>query len=68
MTKEGHGTNWLHKYQILLQLFAAIGRYDQLAEAIKLRFGGCTDMIYSNLSGNCASRPFAGYTKSRGAF
>ena len=34
-----------------LQLFAAIGRYDQLTEAIKLRFGGCTDMIYSNLSG-----------------
>ncbi len=34
-----------------LQLFAAIGRYDQLAEAIKLRFGGCIDMIYSNLSG-----------------
>ena len=35
-----------------LQLFAAIGRYDQLAGAIKLRFGGCTDMIYSNLSGS----------------
>ena len=33
-----------------LQLFAAIGRYDQIAEAIKTRFGGCTDMIYSNLS------------------
>ena len=33
-----------------LQLFAAIGRYDQIAKAIKTRFGGCTDMIYSNLS------------------
>ncbi len=33
-----------------LQLFAAIGRHDQLTGAIKSHFGDSTDMIYSNLS------------------
>jgi probable F420-dependent oxidoreductase len=34
----------------LLRLFAAVGRYDELASVIEARFGGCADMVYASTS------------------
>jgi hypothetical protein len=34
----------------VLRLFAAIGRYDELANLVADRFGGCIDMVYASIS------------------
>ena len=51
MTKEGKWDEIASEVpDDLLNLFAAIGRYDQLADAIKNRFGGVSDAIYASTS------------------
>lgn len=34
----------------LLRLFAAVGRFDELAGVVETRYGGCTDMVYASTS------------------
>ena len=34
----------------VVALFTAIGRYDQLADAVRARFGGAVDVVYASMS------------------
>jgi len=34
----------------VLSLFTAMGRYDEIADAVSARFGGAVDMLYASLS------------------
>jgi probable F420-dependent oxidoreductase len=51
MTKEGKWDEIASEISDdVLRLFAAIGRFDELAGLVETRFGGCTDMIYASTS------------------
>jgi hypothetical protein len=51
MTKEGKWDEIASEVSDdVLRLFAAIGRFDELAGLVDARFGGCTDMIYASTS------------------
>ena len=51
MTKEGKWDEIAGEVSDeVLHLFAAIGRFDELAGLVEARFGGCTDMIYASTS------------------
>ena len=34
----------------VVRLFAAVGRYDELAPVVEQRYGGCVDMVYASMS------------------